>query len=119
MATHNELGKWGEEIATAYLRDKGFVIVERNWHSQHRDLDIVALDASEMVFVEVKTRRSDMFAYPDQTIPPQKRKHLQLSINHYVKSHHITRRFRVDIITVIGDIGQTPQINHLADVNIW
>ena len=119
MASHNELGKWGEEIAAAYLRDKGFVIVERNWHSQHRDLDIVAIDGSEMVFVEVKARSSEMFAYPDQTITPKKRLNLQQSINHYVKSHHITQRFRIDIITVIGNIGQPPRIDHLTDVNIW
>ena len=37
MAEHNELGRWGEDYATIWLRDKGYVIVERDWHSKHRD----------------------------------------------------------------------------------
>ena len=119
MATHNDLGKWGEEVATAYLRDKGYIIVERDWKSQHRDLDIIALDDDEMVFIEVKTRKSEAFAYPDQTITRKKLQNLQLAINHYVKSNKVTRRFRIDIITVIGSIDKTPEIRHLTDVNIW
>ena len=119
MAAHNDLGKWGEEVATAYLRDKGYIIVERDWHSQHRDLDIIALDDGVMVFIEVKTRQSDAFAYPDQTITRKKLQNLQLAINHYVKSNKVTRRFRIDIITVIGDGDKKPEIRHLTDVNIW
>ena len=119
MAAHNELGKWGEEVATAYLRDKGYIIVERDWHSQHRDLDIIALDDGVMVFIEVKTRQTEAFAHPDQTITRKKLHNLQLAINHYVKGNNVTRRFRIDIITVIGKGDKEPEIRHLTDVSIW
>ena len=57
MAAHNELGQWGEEVATDYLRRKGYTIVERDWKSGHRDLDIIAMDGQTLVVVEVKRRR--------------------------------------------------------------
>ena len=42
MASHNELGKWGEDIAANYLERLGYTIIERDWKSGHRDLDIIA-----------------------------------------------------------------------------
>ena len=56
MASHNELGKWGEDIAADYLQRQGYTIIERNWKSGHRDLDIIALDGQTLVIAEVKTR---------------------------------------------------------------
>ena len=58
MALHNEFGKWGEDFAAAFLREQGYVILERDWHSGHRDIDIVAVDGQTIVFVEVKTRKT-------------------------------------------------------------
>ena len=54
---HLQTGTWGEELAAAYLRQQGFVILERDWHSGHRDIDIIAQKNDCIVFVEVKTRR--------------------------------------------------------------
>ena len=45
MAEHNDLGKWGEDLAADYLQRKGYMILERDWKSGHRDLDIIALDS--------------------------------------------------------------------------
>ena len=44
MAAHNELGKWGEDTAADYLQRNGYTIIERDWKSGHRDLDIIAQD---------------------------------------------------------------------------
>lgn len=63
MAEHNELGKWGEDEAARFLQRKGFSILERDWRVGKRDLDIIALkeDGKLLVFVEVKTRRNDVY----------------------------------------------------------
>ena len=119
MATHNELGKWGEDLAAAYLRDKGYVIVERDWHSGHRDLDIVALDGETMVFVEVKTRRNRLFGEPEDAIDYKKFRSLQSAINHFVKSRHISQDIRFDIVTVVGTLGTEPEISHIQDVALY
>lgn len=68
MAAHNELGIWGEQCAEEYLRRKGYVILERDWKSGHRDLDVIALDGSVLVFAEVKTRRNRMFTDPETAV---------------------------------------------------
>ena len=116
MAAHNELGKWGEDLAAEYLQEKGYLIIERDWKSGHRDLDIVAQDSDTIVFVEVKTRRNRLFGEPEEAIDYQKRKSLQSAINHYVNYRHINSNIRVDVITVVGMIGGTPEIDHIIDV---
>ena len=59
MAQHNELGKWGEEVAARMLTEKGYRIIARDWKDNHKDLDIVAVADDCLVIVEVKTRRNN------------------------------------------------------------
>ena len=56
MASHNELGKDGEEMAARWLENKGYEILHRNWRHSHYEIDIVAAKASFLHFVEVKAR---------------------------------------------------------------
>ena len=72
MAEHNELGTWGETLAAEYLEKKGYQILERDWKSGHRDLDIIAMDGDTMVIVEVKTRRNRLFTDPEMAAKVQK-----------------------------------------------
>ena len=118
MAAHNELGKWGEEIAAAYLQEKGYVILERDWKSGHHDLDIIAKEDNTLVVVEVKTRRNRLFGDPEEAIDYKKRRSLLSAINHYVKVHHTCRSVRFDVISVVGMIGTTPEIDHIKDVTL-
>lgn len=117
MAAHNELGKWGEDCAADYLQRKGFVIIERDWRSGHRDIDIIAqADDGTLVFVEVKTRRNRLFGDPEEAVDYQKLLSLQKAINHYIKYRRFDGEVRLDIITVVGNIGQEPEIEHIIDV---
>ena len=119
MAAHNELGKWGEDLATEYLQEKGYEILERDWKSGHHDLDIVAKDGSTLVVVEVKTRRNRLFGDPEEAIDYKKRQSLQSAINHYIKYRRINSDVRFDIITVVGTMGQQPEIDHIKDVRLY
>ena len=116
MAAHNEFGKWGEDLAADYLRDKGYAIIDRDWKSGHHDLDIVAKEGDTLVIVEVKTRRNRLFGNPEEAIDYRKLQSLQQAINHYIKYRHIDSEIRFDIITVVGMIGDTPEIDHIKDV---
>ena len=118
MAAHNELGKWGEDLAAAYLAKKGYEILERDWKSGHHDLDIIARDEDTLVFIEVKTRSNRLFGDPEEAIDYKKRMSLQSAINHYVKSHRTGRDIRFDIISIVGTIGSTPEIEHIKDVTL-
>ena len=119
MAAHNELGKWGEDLAVAYLQGKGYTIIERDWKSGRRDIDIIAKDETgTIVFVEVKTRRNHLFGEPEEAIDHKKIQSLQQAINHYIKFRHINNEVRFDIISIVGTIGSEPEINHIKDVSL-
>ena len=118
MAAHNELGKWGEDLAAAYLQEKGYEILERDWKSGRHDLDIVAKDGNTLVVVEVKTRRNRLYGDPEEAVDYKKRRSLLSAINHYVKSHYASRYVRFDVISVVGMIGSTPEIDHIKDVSL-
>ena len=95
MAAHNELGKWGEEIAAAFVEKKGYEILQRDWKYGHHDLDIIAKDEDTLVIIEVKTRRNRLFGNPEEAIDYKKTKS---SVCHKplrkVASHQCTRSFR-------------------------
>jgi Holliday junction resolvase-like predicted endonuclease len=114
--THHQTGVWGEEMAVAYLREKGYVILERDWHSSHRDIDIIAQQRDCIVFVEVKARRNNDLMEPEQAVDYKKQRNLRYAINHYLHYCSEGCLWRFDVITVIGQPGCTnPQINHIED----
>ena len=119
MAAHNELGRWGEDLATEYLQQHGYRIIERDWKSGRRDIDIIATDGNQVVFVEVKTRRNRLYGDPEEAVDYRKLQNLRLAINHYIKYRRINNEVRFDIITVVGTIGQQPEIDHIKDVRLY
>ena len=119
MAAHNELGKWGEDLAVAFLQRQGYTIIERDWKSGRRDIDIIAKDETgTIVFVEVKTRRNRLFGEPEEAIDYRKMQSLQQAINHYIKFRRLNGNVRFDIISIVGTIGTEPEINHIKDVSL-
>jgi putative endonuclease len=93
--------------------------LERDWHSGHRDIDIIAQEGDIRVFVEVKTRRNTEFGTPEDAVDWRKRRNLSRAINHYIKYRKIDGPVRFDIITVVGLPGcPHPTIDHIKDVDI-
>ena len=85
MAAKDALGRRGEAIAARHLEAAGLVIVERNWRCTHGEIDIVARDGGDLVFVEVKTRSSVEYGHPLEAITPIKladRKSTRLNSSH-------------------------------------
>ncbi len=117
MAEHNDLGRWGEDVAAAYLERKGYTIVERDWRSGHHDLDIIALNeaGNTLAFVEVKTRRNRMFTDPLDAVDYLKIRNLQRAANHYVKYRHVDLDIRFDIVTVVGTPDMEPKVEHIEN----
>jgi uncharacterized protein (TIGR00252 family) len=116
---HLQTGIWGEELAVAFLREKGYTILERDWHTQHRDIDIIAQQDDCIVFVEVKTRRNSDYAEPEESVNYRKLKNLRQAINHYIQYRKINTPWRFDVITVVGTMrSTTPKINHIEDFSL-
>lgn len=117
MAEHNELGKWGEELAAKYLEQKGYVIRDRDWRQGKLDLDIVAVadDGETVVFVEVKARKTNAFGQPEQAVDAKKIKRLARAADSYVKSLGVSAPLRFDIVSIISDQKEAQTIEHIVD----
>lgn len=101
MARHNELGKAGEEAAVELLLSKGYQILHRNWKCGRKELDIVARQQDTLVFVEVKTRQSDLYGNPFEAVSEIKIRRVMLAANAYVCHFKWDNPVRFDIISVI------------------
>lgn len=115
MALHNELGKWGEDVAARYLENKGYRILERDWKDKHKDLDIVAVDNGCLVIVEVKTRRQNTLVAPELAVDYRKIKNITLATNKYVKLNCIDLPIRFDIVAITGTNDENCSVEHIED----
>ena len=117
-AVNMTVGTWGEELAASYLREKGYVILERDWHSNHRDIDIIAQNGEWLVFVEVKTRSTDDVTKPEQAVDWKKQRNLIRSINHYLHYRKTEQPWRFDVISIVGSPGKVSRIEHIEDFQL-
>ena len=115
MAEHNDLGKWGEDVALAYLLDQGYRLLDRNWHQGHRDLDLIMQQDDTLVTVEVRTRRNNLFMAPEQTVDALKMLSLSKAANAYIRLHRISLNIRFDIVAITGTPSSDFTINHIED----
>lgn len=117
MARHNDVGKWGEDLAADYLRNHGYILRDRDWRYGHRDLDLVVLspDTTTLVFVEVKTRTSDIVLSPMDAIDRRKIRNIGLAANDYVKLHDVREELRFDIISIVGENADVATVEHIVD----
>lgn len=102
MATHNILGKEGENAAADYLLQKGYHIRHRNWRAGRKELDIVADNGEELIVVEVKSRKDTEYARPEDAVNAAKIRRIVSATDQYIQKYQLDMLPRFDIITVIG-----------------
>lgn len=101
MNAKQQLGKIGENLASEYLEKQGYLILERNFACRRGEIDIIAKDEKEFVFVEVKTRKSLKFGYPAEAVTNIKRKHMQKAAQYYLYKNKLNGRYvRFDVIEI-------------------
>jgi putative endonuclease len=100
MASHNETGKEGEELAARWLKEKGYEILHRNWRHSHYEIDIVATKGTYLHFVEVKARNYSSFGYPEDSVTKKKFKHLQKAADEYLFLNPGHKWIQYDILSI-------------------
>lgn len=112
MNRHLALGEGGEEMAAHHLRGKGLCIVARRVRCRGGELDIVARDGAEWVFVEVKTRSQRRFGSAAEGLSPQKLQRMRRAVVEYVHLHNLENEpIRCDLVAIDID-GESVDINH-------
>ena len=114
MAEHNDLGKFGEELAVAFLEENGYEILEVNWFFDKAEIDIIAQKWSTLAVVEVKTRSSLEFGLPQEFVKPKKIQLLVKAINEYVTQTDLDLEVRFDIIAIHKE-NKEFVIDHIED----
>lgn len=99
-----QIGQWGENRAAEFLQEKGYEIIARNQRTPYGELDLVVRSADEIIFVEVKTRTSRRYGYPEEAVTPRKREHLLNAIACFLQEHpEWEQPWRVDVIAIEGN----------------
>jgi len=114
MAQHNDLGKFGEEMAVEFLQKNGYEILETNWTFQKAEVDIIAQKDNIVAIVEVKTRSSLDFGLPQDFVKPKKIQLLVKAVNEYVIANDLDVEVRFDIIAVHKE-GKKFELEHILD----
>jgi len=110
------LGMWGEDQAVEYLQRQGMKILERNFTTRVGEIDIIAKDRSSLVFVEVKTRRSNAFGSPQEAVNARKQRQIVRTANWYLQNHPCGKlQPRFDVIAILCQSGVDAQITHIPN----
>jgi putative endonuclease len=95
-------GKEGEKIAAAYLKKNGYRIIETNFRCPIGEIDIIAKDNNDLVFVEVKTRKSSDLGYPEQAVGIKKQKKMSQLALWYLQNRKVTDTgARFDVVAIV------------------
>jgi putative endonuclease len=97
-------GRLGEDLAAQFLEGKGYRIVERNYRYDRGEVDIIAQDGGDLVFVEVKLRETEAFGSPEESITLFKEEQLKKVAEGYLFEHNLENqacRFDVVAITIV------------------
>ena len=106
--SQRKIGILGEGVAEKYLQQNGYTILEKNYYYNHGEIDIVAKDGNVLVFVEVKSRKTDQFGKPEESVTPKKQELLRRTAEGYVSSKNVGEmECRFDVVSVIMKNGKT------------
>ncbi|WP_305041609.1 YraN family protein [Geoalkalibacter sp.] len=109
------LGRWGEEAASAFLQERGFQVVARNLRTPLGEIDLIVRQGRDLVFVEVKTRRTARFGAPQDAVTVRKQRQIIRAAQWYLGSgRHGGLQPRFDVVAVLASAAG-PRIEHIAN----
>ena len=114
------LGDWGEDAAGRFLEKRGYLIIDRKYRCQWGEIDLVAKDGDELVFVEVRTRRSKLYGTPQESVTEAKAGRLVAACEDYLQKHQDDgakgeTHWRIDLVAVHPSRGRAPRIEHVRN----
>jgi len=110
-----KIGKNGEKLAIQFLKNKGFKIITKNYYTKFGEIDIIAEKKDLLIFIEVKTRHTDKFGSPQESITKTKKQKIYLSIKTYLSKNKVNKQIRFDVIGIKIKRNKA-YINHIKDI---
>lgn len=116
MAKHIETGKYGEQLARKWAEDNGYFVREQNWRYGRWEIDMIASKGDKLHFFEVKTRRTNIYGYPEELVNRNKLYHFIGAGAAYIRKHSGFRWIRYDILSITLDTQDKPSFFLIEDV---
>lgn len=113
---NKNIGELGENLAIKFLKRLKLSIITRNYRQKSGEIDIVAEDGEELVFIEVKTRSSTKYGTPAEAVTPTKQQQIVRVTREYISRHDLFHKnVRFDVITVLLRKNAAPEIEHIKN----
>ncbi len=114
--SNKEIGNFGENTAAQHLSELGYEILYRNWRYKHLEIDIIASKDNLLHIIEVKTRTSIEFGYPEQFINKQKMQFLKNAAAHFQYQNPGWKYLQFDVISIFFNEKQIWELAFFEDV---
>ncbi len=102
FANNREFGSWGEKQAEEYLLDKGYQLLERNFRVRQGEIDLIVKNDQFLVFVEVKTRKNNLFGVPQAAVDYRKQNKIKKIAKFYLRDKkYKDYKLRFDVISIL------------------
>jgi len=110
-------GAYGENLACDFLKKQGYKILERNFRIRGGEIDVIAKDGDTLVYVEVKTRSSNQFGTPEESITVKKIRFLERAAKFYrLKRYNLSQSERIDAVSVT--LSESPEIKLIKNITL-
>ncbi len=116
MASHNDLGKFGEELGRKYLIETKFELLHLNWKHSYYEIDIIASKEGTLHFIEIKTRRSERFGQPEEAVDRKKFQRLMIAAEEFLYQFPSWKRVQYDILSIYIGKNNQPDFFFMEDV---
>ena len=110
-----KIGRWGEDAAAKFLKQKRYRILDRNVSCRFGEIDLIAETGGYLVFVEVKLRKNAAFAEAKEFVTAAKQRRVILTAQYWLAAHPTDRQPRFDVVEVYGAEGKIDAIHHIEN----
>ncbi len=116
MASHNELGRIGEALGKTFLENQAYEILHLNWKHSYYEIDIIAAKDDVLHFIEVKTRRSQQFGLPEESVDEKKLEKIMKAAEQFMYLYPAWIKIQYDVLSISLGINNIPEFFFIEDV---
>ncbi len=111
--SEKNFGDFGERIAEKYLTQRSHVVIKKNYRTRYGEVDLICTKDDVTIFVEVKTRRSGLFGYPEDAISKKKMRRLVVTATHYMVNRY--GPWQIDVLAIMMSRDGRVDIRHFPN----
>jgi putative endonuclease len=116
MPPHIDLGKKGEELAAEWLTGNGYTILVRNWRHGRYEVDIIASHDGILHIIEVKSRQSELYGRPEESISRKKFQNIMRGASGWLAQFPGHKRIQYDVLAITINTKALPEFVLFRDV---